>query len=487
MKRLIMTGIACMLFASMPAQNWRRQIKESKEKALKEYEAFRIGAEQDYSDFRRRANEEYARFMANPWTPIEMQSEEEIPWSPKPPQPFVADPDSRPVIEPIPFNGKPLPPGPIDQPEPIEPMLPRIDSVAPVTVLRFFGTNVPFHFGATPTIQLQDVSEASVVKLWNQLATPSYDNLIAECLKNRTDLNLCDWGYVMLTQQVAEHLCGGHTDEAVVLHMYLLTQSGYQMRICRAGDHLGVLVGSQEKIYHYKFFMLNNIRYYLFDRSLENKPFYAYEQAFPEEKLMSLVMTQPNLAMNATAPRTLASKGFPMVTATVTMNKNLIDFYDHCPISAEWTLYSKASLSKAGKESLYPILSKAIEGKSQAQAANILINFVQTAFAYATDQDQFGYERPLYPDESLYYPYCDCEDRSILFACLVRELLKLDVVLLDYPEHLATAVRFTEEVQGDYLMVNDKRYLVCDPTYINASIGMCMEQFKTTEPIVILF
>jgi hypothetical protein len=150
-------------------------------------------------------------------------------------------------------------------------------------------------------------------------------------------------------------------------------------------------------------------------------------------------------------------------------------------------LYSKASLSNQAKETLYPVLRKAIAGKTQAQAANILLNFVQTGFDYATDQQQVGYERPFYPDESLYYPYCDCEDRSILFACLVRELLGLDVVLLDYPEHLSTAVGFTENVEGDYLMLGDKKYIACDPTYIGADIGMSMPSMKKFNPVVITF
>ena len=114
----------------------------------------------------------------------------------------------------------------------------------------------------------------------------------------------------------------------------------------------------------------------------------------------------------------------------------------------------------------------------------MLIDFVQTGFDYKTDNDQFGYERPLFPDESFYYPYCDCEDRSILFACLVRELMGLDVVLLHYPKHLATAVRFKEEVNGDYLMIDGVKYVICDPTYIGARIGMCMPEFKQVSPIV---
>ena len=103
---------------------------------------------------------------------------------------------------------------------------------------------------------------------------------------------------------------------------------------------------------------------------------------------------------------------------------------------------------------------------------------MQTAFQYQTDDEQFGYEKPFFVDEVFYYPYCDCEDRSILYSYLVRTLMGLDVVLLDYPNHIATAVCFDENVSGDYLMVEGKKYVVCDPTYIGASIGNAMPQYR---------
>ena len=116
----------------------------------------------------------------------------------------------------------------------------------------------------------------------------------------------------------------------------------------------------------------------------------------------------------------------------------------------------------------------------------MLINFVQTAFNYKTDGDQFGYERPLFGDETLYYPYSDCEDRSILYSILVRELLGLEAVLLYYPGHLATAVAFPNNQSfGYHFTWKNKVFTICDPTYIGADIGECMPQFRTTSPEVI--
>lgn len=119
------------------------------------------------------------------------------------------------------------------------------------------------------------------------------------------------------------------------------------------------------------------------------------------------------------------------------------------------------------------------------EAANMLLNFVQTAFDYRTDGEQFGSERPLFSDETFYYPYCDCEDRSILYASLVWDLLGLDVVLLYYPGHLATAVDFEEEITGDYFPLEGRKYVVCDPTYINAEIGNAMPNYRTVPARII--
>ena len=98
---------------------------------------------------------------------------------------------------------------------------------------------------------------------------------------------------------------------------------------------------------------------------------------------------------------------------------------------------------------------------------------------------KWGYDRAFFASETLHYPYSDCEDRSILFARLVRDLVDLDVVLIYYPGHLATAVAFKQEVNGDYLTYKGHRYTVCDPTFVNAPVGMTMPGMNNREAQVI--
>ena len=111
---------------------------------------------------------------------------------------------------------------------------------------------------------------------------------------------------------------------------------------------------------------------------------------------------------------------------------------------------------------------------------------MQTAFVYEYDDKVWGEDRAFFAEETLYYPYCDCEDRSILFSRLVRDLLGLDVILVYYPGHLATAVCFNSEVKGDYITLNGRRFVVCDPTYIGAPVGCTMPSMDNKAAKVIL-
>ena len=116
----------------------------------------------------------------------------------------------------------------------------------------------------------------------------------------------------------------------------------------------------------------------------------------------------------------------------------------------------------------------------------MLLRFVQTAFPYETDQDQFGVEKWQAPEEILYYRLSDCDDRSILYAFLLREVLGWDdVAMLRYPGHLAVAVPQRRiGVSGDSVRVQGESYIVTDPTYIGADVGMAMPQFRNIRPEV---
>lgn len=483
MKKIIL-AIAVVLFAlPLNAQDYESFVKKKKQ----EMQRYTDSVKQNYDEFRRQANEEYARFMRQRWEEFQALKGEPVPEIPEPPQPYRREKDL-PVPElPIKYNKVTIP---TPTPQPLEPLKrpesPVVPNTPKITEFSFacYGTSLKVHLDNSLRFKLDDISENAVADAWNQLASETSEVLLEDCLALREQLSLGDWAYYCMLRDLSETYLGKNSNEAVVMETFLLAQSGYKVRIARKDNRLVLLVPFDDKVYVFSYVPIDGSYFYIIDHGKGGSLQIFNRSLTDNERVMSLRMKEtPKFAMKASNNRTLTSKRYPELSVTLSTNQNLMDFYEGYP-QCVWTNYSWAGLSDEVKAKLYPVLRKGIEGKSQIEAANRIINFVQTALDYKTDSDQFGHERSLFADESLFYPYCDCEDRSILFSILVHDLLGLDVVLLLYPGHLATAVHYTESLSGAYFTMDGKTWFISDPTYIGANVGECMPQFAKVNPEV---
>lgn len=338
-------------------------------------------------------------------------------------------------------------------------------------------------------IHLNGISEKEVAAGWEKLSRKNYQSLIDECLYIKKNYKLNDYAYLLLAETVASKLLGSKDEnDIILLQSFILCQSGYKVKMARIGNKLGLLYASKDLIYATTYLTVDGEKYYKWGKKIEaGTSIYTYGKNFSGARSYVAMGFSEELGFGGKVKvRTLQSKKYPEMKVVSKVHEGLVDFYKNYP-QCDFSVYLNAPVSETVELSAIFALNEFIRGKSQVEAANMLIDFVQTAFAYQTDGEQFGYEKPFFVDELFYYPYCDCEDRSILYSFLIRVLLNLDVVLLDYPNHIATAVCFTERVEGDYILVNGKKYVICDPTYIGASIGMAMPQFKSVAAKVLMY
>ena len=473
-------------FNPLHAQTPQEDYETWKKQAQGNYSRYRQQAKDDYQAFRKKANEDYAEFVKGAWARVRPQPPKKAPEEPKPVVPPVAPKEAPVPLAPIPFKVPEAPPAP--KPVPEVPVPTPIVPVEQTITLQYFGTTVQVHEYSGEAIRLQSLKPDEIAKAWERLSDGSCEALLADCLTAKKSLALSDWGYLKLLQQVAGKVASGN--ESTLLEHWLLAQSGYSSRMAVSGKgKLQVWMPFDVLVYDHPIIVLDSTVFFLVTEGTEDdNELRILDHVFPGENTACLRMRQqPILEQVACKQRTLTSKEYPALSLQVSVNKNLISYYNSYPrVAGCWDVYANASLSEEVKQQLYPLLRKKLSGLSERQKAERLLNWVQTAFQYKTDEEQFGGERSLFADESLYYPYCDCEDRSILFSILVRDLLGLDVVLLHFPGHLATAVKFKINVDGDYLDLDDGRYIVCDPTYIGAPVGMAMPDCKQQQVNVYL-
>ncbi len=469
---------------SAQEDGFRKEFERFRREKIGEYRSFRDSVNRVYADFVRQAWEEYNRLPAVP------KPEEEV----VPPVVFpVPEGDQEPIAEDNPIHYETVVPieEPAPQPLPVAPVEEVPQPVESYFHFAFYNTDCKVRLDEGHRFKLPDCSENSVADAWNSMCSGKYDNLVRDCLELRLRHKLCDWAYLQMLDSMSDAFYGKDTDESTLLTAFLYCQTGYQMRFARDNDRLVMLYSSRHFIYGEGYFNIGGTWFYPFENQSESLQIST--ASFPEEMPLSLfVADEQFLSLGATAPRVLRSAKYPDMNLTSSVNSNLVDFYDSYPTSCvngdfgtRWAMYANTSLSSHARNSLYPSLKSHIEGKSQLEAVGRILDFVQTGFVYEYDDKVWGADRAFFPEETLFYPYCDCEDRSILFSRLVRDLLGLDVVLVYYPGHLATAVAFDEDVKGDCLTVNSRKYVVCDPTYIGAPVGYTMPGMDNLAAIVI--
>ena len=518
MKKLLLPVLLLFAFGACYAQSFEEYRKQQRA----EYKQYKSEQQKAFDEFRKKVNDEYADFMKHAWEPMEAQpavepvkekvvppvvykepepqpKEEVQTTKPDPKQDVAVKQDTAKKEEPIQrvdpltkleggqdqLKSKPIAvqpvvivlPKPTPAPDPIIPTIEPTEDPTSTSSIKYYGTVIKIKFPEPDNFKLKSLKEDDLSDAWKELSGDAYNVTLKDALDARKKFQLCDWAYVDMLQQVTEKQYG-QSNEAVFMQDYLLTQSGYRVRLGASDKQLYLLVASQYDLYNRSYFTIDGIKFYAIAGKV--KGLKVCKAPFENEKTLSMQIAQPQkLANVASDERTLTSKRG--VTAKSKVNKNDINFFDKYPEACiggdgttKWAVYANTPLSPEIKQSLYPQLKATTDKLGEKEAVGAILNWVQTAFKYEYDDKVWGHDRVFFAEETLYYPACDCEDRSILFSRLVRDILGLDVVLLYYPGHLATAVHFTQPIKGDYLTYKGKDYVVCDPTYINAGVGRTM-------------
>lgn len=457
-----------------------------------EFEKWQKARNQAFNQFLSAQDKEFGEFLKQRWLDKKVEQASVKPQAPKLPVAPVAPkkqdiPDtSEPanVIEVIPEPEKQVetPPPQKTKPEQIKP---KTDAAN----FEFLGEKFVLDMKPLSTLQVRSVNSKNIAELWQNMAQQDHKKRVAQIANIANLKNLDDWGRAYLTHKAMMGLAKSRK-EALLYAWYYLVQQGFDVRIGYEGNNLFLLLGMEQKVYGKKFLTLNDKRYYFVDfANPDQQPgvtvkTYQKQHQQAESSLFIDLAKLPHL-QNLNAKRQLKFRyaGEPH-ELSVPYSTAYVDLLANYP-QLEVEHYFDTELMPKSKQALLSQLKPLLKGKSERQALNLLLRFVQKAFAYQTDDEQFQQENFLLTTETLHYPYADCEDRAVLFAYLVKNLLGNDIVAVLYKGHIATAVKPNSEIKGQGYMINGSKYLVADPTYIGADIGQVMPGYGKQSPKLI--
>mgnify|MGYP006278820593 FL=1 len=353
--------------------------------------------------------------------------------------------------------------------------------------LNFYGAPVEIDYHAELATNLKSpFDNKDISRSWKKLAAADYQNFIEKLQNYKDKLNINGWGYYKLINRVGLEINQGSRNNASIFTWFFLTKSGYDVRVAYNEKNLYILMPSESMLYSVSYLTIDGEKYFLLNRQNRKDKIYSYKNDYPNanKKLELKMTTEPVLTQQGESKVLDFNYGGERQKIEVAYNPAIIEYLNDYP-QTEYEIYFSAPLSSGSKRQLLQELAPLLEGKNETEAVNFLLRFVQKSFDYQTDEMHFGREKPLFPEETLFYPFSDCEDRSVLFSYLLRNLLGLEVIGLKYPGHIATAIRIEGPARGDYFTYHGSNYLICDPTYINANIGQCMPKYKNIQPEVV--
>jgi hypothetical protein len=357
--------------------------------------------------------------------------------------------------------------------------------------LSFFGTTTAIPYGSALLPSISGAPDKfSIRSFWKSMAKGPHGPTLKAAQQHREDLGLDDWGYYRYLRDLSTRLYGdAEANEPVLWTWFMMIKSGYGARVGYREGQVILMLPVEEKIFGQPQMHIGGQRYYLMTDEV-GRSLRTYEGQHEEaSRALDLsARSLPDLPEESETRTVSFSFQDERHKLEVAYNPSVVDYLRDYPNTDLQVLF-EAGLSSVARGSVTGALRPLVEDLSPRASLNLLLKFAQFATDYKRDQDHFGEERYLFPEETLASDYSDCEDRAVLMAYLTRELLDRKVVGLRWPNHVALAVRagndLTPTEKDRTVSVDGATYIFADPTYIGSNLGMEMPVIEGEKPELI--
>jgi len=309
-----------------------------------------------------------------------------------------------------------------------------------------------------------------IIDAYEHLQNCDPSEFLARCQDYRRNYKLGDWHFFEIIALASEKMYQSEKFQAV-FQWFMLRKALIDAQLFYRDNQLYVYAASPDAEFGFYTIERNQKRYVNLTAWREGVDLYQRQTYLPEflidptadRNFWFHISSLPNLP----SPRIIQRKIFfqhkgQTFSCDVNLNKDHLEMMDRYPYYSQVQFFHM-DMSAEAEASLLPQLKEYMEGWKRVQKVEFLLSFVRTAFFYKEDHEEFGHEKPMSPEQTLYYSYSDCEDRSALFFYLVRRLLDLPVIVIDFDEHVGVAIELAE-VKGDYFTHKGRRFVYCEAT-----------------------
>ncbi|MFM7727946.1 MAG: hypothetical protein ACKO7B_14690, partial [Flavobacteriales bacterium] len=329
------------------------------------------------------------------------------------------------------------------------------------------------------------IGPSNIAGYWKKCSEKPIDGYMSYLRMQRELLHLSDWALLSLVSQWSKGFVSNESD-ATLFSWYVLVQLGYDVRLMYTEQGATLAYPFEGMFYGRSYIEMNGVKYYLLDNNSE-RSLYTYDGSHAgATKVFTMKQNR-----TAVFPEDLSRHTFEFLHAgkkyriEMPYNVHRSAYYATIPQS-ELGFYFEDSGADDFAENCNEELRRWVDAfPTQREKVRFLYAMVCAGVPYATDQEQFGYEKFCIPEESLHYSHAACEDRTFLLNYLIRTFVGAPTIGLNYPGHVAMAVMLDDVRPSDARFNYKNQMLVfCAPTYIGADVGMMAEVYESQTPEV---
>ena len=472
-------GIMLSIFASVSLAN--------------DYQDWINSQQQQYKQYKKSMDDEFSDMLKKDWKTFQLMS---TPSPYKDPKPLKLPKLQKPISiqkdeiinSPI-IDIEPIKKTVIVKPVQVKKEIEKKENLSNL-VFDFYSSNITIQYDKNTDFTLQKIDKNNISNFWEMMSKTNFTLLLDQIQNEKENLNLNDWATYQLIHKLGMAIFK-ENNNANLFTWFVLIKMNYDTKVGYNKDKIYLMSTIENNLFQVSFFTLKNKKYYILRADGQTQKIgtlYTYSGDYPKaiNKLSFNIYNELKFFKNLETKNLTFNYNNEKYIIQTQYSQDLVKFYKSFP-QTDYNVYFKTKSSTPFSNSILVKIAPLIKGKSEIEAVNLLLRFVQTSFKYKTDQDQFDYEKVMFPEETVNYPYSDCEDRSILFSYLVKNLLKLDVVAVKYSDHLATAVALSSKISGDSFNYKNTQYTIADATYINANAGTSMPKYKNSRFKIIDF
>jgi len=317
---------------------------------------------------------------------------------------------------------------------------------------------------------MDGISAKSISSFYNTTEPTLYAESVQDLLAYKQKLHLNDWLYYLLVLETAKTIYATQDPQYQTLFCWLLlSEAGYKAQLNFHPEQLLLSVFTMNKVYDVPL-KKHGWGWMAELTSLHNSHKITFSEDLPSfylpknKKAFSFDMTELPVLSNTEKERKVLQfqHDHKIYRLNFFLDKTMMQILATYP-ELSIKNHLNMPLSHTTYNSVIPALQNLLKGKSDQEAIRFLLSFTRTAFEYQDDKIYKHDNVTFFPEETLFYPYSDCEDRSILFAYLTKELLDIKTILLDYTDHVAVGIKL-EEVIGVGIRYDNETYVFCEPT-----------------------